>query len=256
MDNSTNNMSEKLVQYLDGELAGVERNNLQQLLVQDSSLQTEFENFQATREAVRMYGLHQQVAGVHSQMMQEMQAPVKQISSARRIFRYSIAVAASVILIAAGIWGYNFYTLSSNKVFASNYHSYELSTLRDIDPQQLSPVEKAYRDKDYKRVVELNSQNQAAPVKETFLTAMAMVELKENTKAIDVFKKVIAEDEAVKTDLFKDEAEYYLALTYIRDGDYDFALELLRNIKNDPAHLYNGKVTGKLIRQVKMLKWR
>src|SRR5258706_11513819 len=82
----------------------------------------------------------------------------------RRIIRYSIAVAAAVVLIVAGIIGYNFYNLSSNKVFISNYHPYELSALRDGDSTQVSPVEKAYREKDYKKAVELISQQRSPSV--------------------------------------------------------------------------------------------
>jgi tetratricopeptide (TPR) repeat protein len=256
MDNSTYNMSEKLVQYLDGELTGSEKESIQQQLAADKNLQQELESLIATREAIKLYGLQQKVSGIHQQMMQEMQTPVKKMSSTRRILRYSIAAAASVVLIVGGIVGYNFYNLSSNKVFASNYHSYELSTVRDGDSTQVSPVEKAYREKDYKKTVDLISQQSLLTVKETFLAGMSYMELDNGAKAIDEFKKVIARNENAKSNLFKDEAEYYLALTYIRNRDYDFALDMLRNIKENPGHLYHEKVTGKLVRQVKMLKWR
>jgi len=164
-------------------------------------------------------------------------------------------VAASVILIVAGIWGYNFYTLSSNKVFASNYKTYELSTTRDT-VQQVSDIEMAYRNKDYKQVVALFSANPSASIEDEFLAAMSQVELKDNTKAIEAFKKVLADNEAAKTELYKDETEYYLAMTYIRNGDYDFALDLLRKIRDDKQHTYHQKISAKLIRQVKLLKWR
>jgi tetratricopeptide (TPR) repeat protein len=250
MDNSTQNMSEKLVQYLDGELTGAEIESLEKQLATDKNLNEELESLKATREAVKIFGLQQKVAGIHTQMMKEMQAPVRKMSPARRIIRYSIAVAASVVLILGSIIGYNFYNLSSSKVFSSNYHSYELSTLRDSDTQQVSPVEKAYRDKDFKKAVELFDGHSSV------LAGMSYMELGDNAKAIDEFKNVIAENEKNKTTLFNDEAEYYLALTYIRNKDYDFALVLLRSIKENPDHLYHKNVSGKLMRQVKMLKWR
>lgn len=256
MDNSTHHMPEKLVQYLDAEMDGAEKISFEQELAADKKLQDDLESLKATREAVKLFGLKQRVSGIHQQMMQEMRTPVKKISSTRRIIRYSIAAAASVILIVGGIIGYNFYNLSSGKIYSSNYHSYELSTLRDGDTLQFSPVEKAYREKDYKKAVELYSLYSPIQVKESFLAGMAYVELGNNAKAIDGLKNVIIRNETDKTNLFKDEAEYYLALTYLRNRDYDFALDLLRRIKEDPGHLYHEKVTGKLIRQVKMLKWR
>jgi tetratricopeptide (TPR) repeat protein len=256
MDNSTHHMSENLVQYLDGDLTGPEIEKMELLLAADKNLKDDLESLKVTRQAVLIFGLQQKVSGIHGQMMQEMGTPVRKMSSARRIIRNSFAVAASVVLIAGIVLGYNFYNLSSHKVFASNYHSYELNTLRDADSLQLSPVEIAYREKDYLKVTGLYSSSSSNPVKETFLAGMSDVELGNNARAIEKFKKVIADNEPDKTNLFKDEAEYYLALTYLRNEDYDFAIDVLRKIKENPGHLYHEKVTGKLIRQVKMLKWR
>lgn len=255
MDNFTPNMSEKLVQYLDGELTGAEQEDLTQQLASDKELQDELDNLKSIREAVRFYGLQQRVSGIHTQMMKELQAAAKKNSPVRRIIRYSIAVAASVILIAAAIVGYNFYTLSANKLFASNYRPYELSTVRDNSGPGLSGLENDYREKKYDQVVGI-TYDRRFTIKEIFLRAISYVELKDNTNAIKEFKKVIAENEAAKTSFFKEEAEYYLALTYIRNKDYDFALEQLQKIQDDPNHLYHEKITGKLIHKVKMLKWR
>lgn len=256
MDNSTQHMSEQLVQYLDGELSGPDKLMIEQQLAADKKLNDELESLKFTREAVKLFGLQQKVSGIHQQMMQEMQTPVKKMTSSRRIFRYSIAVAASLVLIVGSIIGYNFYQLSSGKVFASNFRSYELGTLRDSDSAQESAVEKAYREKDYRKAAGLVSENNSNTIKETFLAGLSYVELGNNTEAIVLFKKVIAQNDSVKTNYFKDDAEYYLALTNIRNKDFDYALDLLRSIKENPNHLYHEKVTGKLIRQVKMLKWR
>lgn len=256
MDNSTHNMSEKLVQFLDGELTASEIEDIEKKLASDEELNREFGELKATREAVKMFGLHQKVAGIHTQMMKEMKSPVIQMNPARRIIRYGIAVAASVVLIVAGIIGYNFYHLSSDRVFASNFHSYELATYRDSDSLQVSSVEVAYRNKEYKKAVEVYSEIDSKSVKEIFLAAMSFMELENNTKAIDEFKKVIEGNKTGKNELFKEEAEYYLALTYIRNRDYDFALDQLRSINENPGHLYHKRVTRKLMRQVKMLKWR
>ena len=253
MDNYTPDMSQTLVQYLDGELPGAEKQQLEENLRTSSSLQGEYENLLLTREAIRFGGLQQQVASIHQDMMEELRTPVKKISSFRKIVRYSVAVAASLLLIVGGYLAYNFYTLSPNGIFASNYQSYELSSVRDGNTV-LSPVEKAYQEKNYKLVAQLGAAS--VDTKEEFLAAMSDIELNNNTAAISMFKKIIAVDHAVTSNLFKDEAEYYLALTYIRNKDYDFALDLLHVIHDNPNHVYNGKVTNKLIRQVKMLKWR
>ncbi len=256
MDNFTPDMPEKLVQYLDGELTGAEKINMEQQLAADKTLQNEMDSLKSTREAVKLSGLQQKVADIHVKMMEEMQPPVKKINSTRKILRYSMAVAASLVLLVGGYMAYNFSNLSSSKIFASNYQSFELSNVRDADSQQISSLEKAYRQKKYKEVIELQVQNNIKSVREIFLAAMSYIELENNVRAIDEFKKVITGNKVAQTSLLNDEAEYYLALTYIRNKDFGLALNLLRKIKEDPDHLYYEKVTGKIIRQVKLLKWR
>ena len=261
MDDSTHHMSEQLVPYLDGELTGAAREMVEQQLAADKKLRDELESLKITREAVMIYGLQQKVSGIHQQMMPELKTPLKKMNpladgSVRRIIRYSIAVAASAVLIVGSIVGYNFYKLSSGKIFASHYRSYELGTVRDADSLLVSPVEKAYREKNYQKVTGLLSKKSSSTVKETFLAGLSYVELANNWDAIAMFNKVIAQNDSVQTNLFKDDAEYYLALTHIRNKDYDFAIDLLRRIKENPKHLYHEKVTAKLIRQVKLLKWR
>ena len=88
------------------------------------------------------------------------------------------------------------------------------------------------------------------------MRGLSFAEMGDNANSIRAFKKVIDDNKAAGSAVFRDEAEYYLALTYIRNRDFDFALDLLRNIAENQGHLYNKQVTVNLIRQVKLLKWR
>ena len=89
-----------------------------------------------------------------------------------------------------------------------------------------------------------------------FLCGAAALEVKDNSKAIKCFKEVLDMNRRSQQPVLNDESEFYLSLGYIRNGDYDFALALLNKIHDDVNHKYNKEVTGKLLRQVKMLKWR
>jgi hypothetical protein len=82
------------------------------------------------------------------------------------------------------------------------------------------------------------------------------MELKNIPKAIDGYKKVISLNETANTTIFKDESEYYLSLALVQYKDYKAALPLMQKINKDPNHLYHEKISSKLIRKVKWLKWR
>lgn len=252
MSNAAQEWREKLVPYLDGELAGAELAGMEKQLATDAALQEELHNLRLAREAIRYYGLQQQVRSVHSEMMKEMQAPVRPISATRRMIRYSLSVAAGVLLLFLGIAGYNFYQLSPGKVFARYYRSYELGTVRGKETE--TAVTRAYREKNYAQVIILAANS--TDITEIFLAAMSYAEIQNYPAAIGKYKEVISRNDSNHTTLLKDDAEYYLALAYIAQKEYAAALPLLRQIKNDPFHLYHEKVSGGLIRKVRLLEWK
>jgi hypothetical protein len=150
---------------------------------------------------------------------------------------------------------YNFYNLSSDGVFTSYYRHYELSAVPD-DTVKETIIEKVYREKNYKGVTVLAEKTNTSTTPDIFLAAMSWLEIGNNTKAISNYKKVIGENNDPGTNLQKDDAMYYLVLTYIRNKDYDLALELMHDIRNEPTHRYYKRITRKFLRQVRMLKWR
>ena len=249
------NREDILVRYLDGELTAEEKDELEEQLEANEELQEELDRLRHTREAIRLYGLKQNVKDIHADMIKELRPGQKKIKRISKIARYTIAVAASLLLLVGAYLIYNFATLSSDKIFASRYHPYELVTLRDGSSTE-SPIEKAYRQKSYKSVVSIHKSGKDLSAHDHFLCGAAALELKDNTTAIDCFRSAILANKSASQADLADEAEYYLALAYIRNKDFDFALGLLRSIRDDQDHLYNKQVTPRLINRVKMLKWR
>ncbi|HEV8270899.1 MAG TPA: tetratricopeptide repeat protein [Chitinophagaceae bacterium] len=179
----------------------------------------------------------------------------KKISKLRGIIRYSVAVAASILLIFVCIEGYKFYRLSPGRLFAENYTAYELTTTRGENDSTESKIEKAYREKNYIEVININ-KNSVLSVKDIFLTGMSYLEANELSKAISSYQVVIADVKDDKTSALKEAAEYYLALAYLKNNDYDQAIELMNIIHNNTSHLYTKKFSRKYINRVKRLKWR
>ncbi|MFN8289590.1 MAG: hypothetical protein U0U70_05005 [Chitinophagaceae bacterium] len=256
MDNATPGMAEQLVLYMDGALSAAEKQAVEERLGTDAAFRAEYESLLQARAAIKLYGLKQQVGAVHKQMMDEMTPAVRRINPARKTFRYAMAVAASLVILIGGYMAYNFFTLSPDKVYSAHYHSYTLVNERGADSTGLTAEEKAYAEKKYKEVVRLHDEAAAPSVKEEFLCGTASMELGDDTKAIRCFNRVLELNQQNNRKTLNDETEYYLALSYIRNKDYDFALPLLEKIRDDNAHTYHNEVTSRLVRKVRMLKWR
>lgn len=256
MDNSTPNMSERLVLYMDGLLSGPDKTTVENWLGSDDAARNEYESLLQTRAAIQLFGLKQKVGAIHKEMMSEMGTPVRQIRSSKKILRYSMAVAASLVILIGGYLAYNFFTLSPDKVYSANYHTYTLVNERGSNGPELTPEEKSYTEKNYKQVITLHDAGINHSAKDEFLCGAAALELGDDPKAIQCFTKVLELNRQNNQQVLNDEAEYYLALSYIRNKDYDFALPLLENIRDDDAHKYHDQVSARLIRKVRMLKWR
>jgi len=252
MDNSTPEMDEKLVRLLDGELTGTEQDTLRAELAADTGLQEQYDRLLSTRAALRHYGLSRQVQAIHKEIMEEKTAPVRKLSPVRRIVRLSVAVAAAAVLVVGLFAGYHYLSLSSGKLFSANYQPFELSTVRGT--AVTTPLEDAYKNKNFAEVIRLHDAGTEQTIKGEFLNGAAALELNDNTRAISSFKNVIAYNITAQTHLLKEEAEYYLALSFIRQKEYTEALRLLESIHGNPDHLYNGKVSNGLIRDVKWLR--
>src|SRR5688572_1340580 len=106
------NVDNILIRYIDGELSTAEKELLEKELESNQALNEELENLRSAREAVRLFGLKQQVGSIHAEMMQELSANRRKFSGTGRIVRYTIAIAASILLIVGAYVIYNFVTLS------------------------------------------------------------------------------------------------------------------------------------------------
>jgi hypothetical protein len=205
---------------------------------------------------VKSIDLKQQVAGVHNEMMKELNiATVKTIGRFRRLLRYGLALAACLLLIAGGYLAYLFFSLSPEKLFSKKYLAYELTVQRDTGVREESAMEKAYREKDFAGVIRLNAAS-VPGVKDIFLTGISYLETGDASRAAASFQNALAAIEKNGPAGLKDETEYYMALACLKNRDYDQAIELMVAIHDNPSHAYREKFPRKFIREVKILKWK
>ena len=256
MDNYTQ-PDELLMRYLDGEMSLEEREEFETKLASDENTRRRLEDLQVARDAVIVYGLKKQVALVHREMMAEMKpaALITKMSRTRQIARYSLRIAASIAFVAICLLAYNFFSLSSSKLYNEKYVPFELSSVRGENQAEATGIEKAYRQKNYQEVVAL-SKIDGVSIKDEFLAAVSYLELGKPAEAIDHLSRVVARDRATDHAVYKEDAEYYLALSYLKTKNYEKALELMNTIHDDNSHLYHEKFTKGFIRKVKMLMWR
>jgi len=252
MDNSES-YSEKLIQYMDGELADSELETFEKLLSENSELQEELKNLELAKLAIRSYGLKSQVASVRREMMDELEEHKKPAENKIYPFmRSTLKYAASIFLVLCSIGIYMYASTSSSKLYKENYEPFKLSISRGENAT--TSLEKAFNAGHYNDVISTFKTIENPGSKEDFLVAQAYLSTQQLGKAIQSFKQVLNTPESINT--FKEDASYYLALAYIESNQPLKALPIFKKIHSDPDNLYHDKVSYWTLLKLKLLTFK
>jgi tetratricopeptide (TPR) repeat protein len=163
------------------------------------------------------------------------------------ILSLRIAFGFSMILSLFAL--YLYITVTPEKLFSKNFHPYELHTMRGSSNS--SAIREAYKTGKMDSVIwEFNSLNTPQP-EEYLLAGIAFLEKNQPEKAIETFKAMIQKNENSKTDFFEQDAEYYLAMSYLSNHEPVKAMSIFERINADSENPYNSNVSEWFLLNVK-----
>ncbi|MGZ3812310.1 MAG: hypothetical protein ACXVB0_09240 [Mucilaginibacter sp.] len=248
--NNSEAYSDKLIQYMDGELTENELAAFEKLLSENIQMQEELKNLELARMAIRSYGLKSQVASVRQQMLQELKEDRKPAENKIYPFmRSTLKYAASILLVLCSISIYMYSTTTSTKVYQEGYQPYKISIARGENTS--STLEAAFNAGNFNEVINVFKKTPNPGSKETFLAAQSYLSLHQLDNAIQSFNQVLQTSGSDNN--FKDYASYYLALAYIEDNKPAKALPIFEKIHADADHLYHDKVSYWTLLKLKIL---
>ena len=185
------------------------------------------ENNDDLKESLKAYGLKQDIARIHNEMMPSLgkRTPV------RSLFSYAnrIAAAILILLVSTGIVVYVISTPSA--LFKSSYEPYRESAQR-------------------------GNVTTASETKNRFMEGQKMLQEGNADKAINIFDEIISRNAHATDKTLNDDAEYYLALAYLKANKPGNALIILRRIYSNKEHLYNDKVSDWFMLRAKIAAWK
>jgi len=251
MDNNNSN-TERLIRYLDAELSEAESEALLTELANNTAMQQELDNLVLTKGVIKNYGLTQKVSGIHQAMMQELTVPAKPV--VRSLPKMMMRIAAGIILLV-GLFGlYQYFAVSPGNLYNDQYSDYQVATMRGTT--NAGDIEKAYSEKKDDEVILLYRQKQNPSANEQFLAAQAYLNVSDLNNAIMLFNSLLEKNKANNTDTLNDDAEYYLALSYLKKNETTKALPLFKKIHDDKNHLYHDKISSWYLAKLKLLNWK
>ena len=240
-----------LEQYLDGDLSPDEAGRVKSLLEADPALRQELEALQLAIEAARHKGLHARVQSIRKNMLAK-EKPAQKPAPVLGIARISMRIAAGLLLLAGAFGVYKYISVTPVSVYNDLYISYEPGRTRSAETDA---VENAFNQKEWNEVKVLADKNPGNN-KNLFLSGVAHLETGNADEAISRFEKIVESNAVSGNDYFNDEAEYYLALSLLRNQQSSEAAALLTKIKNAPGHLYRAKAAATPGIDWKILEWK
>jgi tetratricopeptide (TPR) repeat protein len=239
-----------MIDHLDNLLSGVSTLEAWEMIHDDKDIAKEWNTLLFAVDGIREAGLNEQVSAIRKQY-EAQQSSKPAVVIIRTMYRNAYRVAAVLFLFVGSATVYKYTSVNSGSVYNEYYSSFELNTSRSITTED--PIEVAFRNKNWEEVISLSNVPRPRQIKTEFLVAMANMELKKYYKAIDEFKQIIAENEKSGDSYFQDEAEYYLAMSYLANNEAEQALPILTKIKADKNHLYAERVNNMSTIDLKVL---
>jgi hypothetical protein len=246
--------NQALIDHLDQSLRGEGSAETQEMINNDPELIREWHYLQLAVDAIQDTALYEEVGTVKEQWKIQQTAVVKPSRGIVRSLSSNIAkIAAILVLLAGGAAFYKYATISSGSLYDKYYSSYSLNTSRGAADEDA--MDKAYQAKDWHTVITLFSPTKRTN-KTDFLTGMADLELKKYDDAIEHFEQIMAANTQAHTDYFQDEAQYYLAISWLAKDKVNEALPILEKIRADKNHLYHDKVEQMSFLDLRLVQYK
>ncbi len=226
---------EHIDRYLDGGLNTSEQKAFEQALQQDAQLRREVEIQQELRRGIRNKGndlLKDRLRKIHSEEITSLKKEKTPEVKGKIIrFRRPMLGAVAAILLLVAVFVFFPGKQSPEKLFAQNYEPYEISLVqRGDEGETLAKADQDYRSGNYTAAItalEILLESQPANAKLHLVLGICFLETAQSEQAREHFQL------ALNNSLYQDKAQWYLALSYLREGDIKNAKTYLEPLSQD-----------------------
>jgi len=267
----TPEVTRKLIDHLDESLRGKAMASLEDIIGNDPEAEKEWNYLRIAVDAVKEAGLYQDVSAARAAWKAELEMAANATEAAntsniavlrsipaetsadthttdsvastgkvRSLYRLSLRAAAVILIITSSAVIYKYLSVNSGSLYDRYYSGYSFSTTRGAG--NTDAIAEAYNAKDWTAVRQLAAAAKTRTNQIDFLAGMACLEQKQVDEAISHFEQIIAVNTHEGTDLYKDEAEYYLAISWLAHRNVNEAMPILEKIRADQHHKFHEKV--------------
>ena len=223
-------------------------------------LRNELQIHQAATSAIQRSAVLSQVSRIHQSFFEKRSGftnedlPSPGIRIVQRSLKFWYSAAAILIVVPALVFMFVYTTNSPERLFASQYQTYRINVDRSSGPANSEPLVKHYQESNYTGVINDFHGLASESVRDRMIAAFSYMELNNYKAAIPLLDAVIRNNVISGERLYQDEAEYYLALSYLKTKQVEQSYQLFNKIYVDDEHTFNGRVDKWFMMRLKWLR--
>ncbi|MGC9471651.1 MAG: hypothetical protein ACP5D1_08910 [Bacteroidales bacterium] len=233
----TINYPEFIERYLDGEMSPEEKTWFEKEIEDNPELGDEIQLRREVNEAIMeedVIQLRMQLDSIHRKHQAEKIRAVRRRPALRRVVlaASSAAVLTVFILLGGRYWWGN---VAPEKIFHRYYEPYEMPVYREAgtatDLLFLKAME-TYQNREFDRAIELFEEVLAldgTKMDASLMSGISKIETERYGEATTNFRRIIEH----RDNMFMDQAEWYLALSYLMKGETGKATALFEQIAGE-----------------------
>lgn len=225
-----------------------------------ADLQANMDMHRVAVHAIQKHSTAIQIASIHQKFMERRKAPHQIREGSAKVIgiqrnRLVVRIAAAAAIFAALLVAAQMLFVSSNSIYSESFKEYSVNNERSVVYNPDNKLGQLFREGDYKGVVATFGTLKKVENKELFLAGYSSLLLGDFDDAKINLKAILENASANKSNnLFKDEAEYYLTLTYVKTGNYNEAYQLMEKMSADAEHTYHDAFNKWTMIRMKWLK--
>lgn len=255
MNYGMNNNTVLIEKYIDGQSSAEESLFVESMIAGDVDFREEYEYMKLAVSSVQLSGVHAQVSEAANAYFEEINTKEKKPAMIRSIGYYSMRAAAVLVVIVASYTAIIYTTATPEKLYSEAFTDYNPETVRSAT--SASAVEQEYRMGKWQEVIAELADIKLLSPKEMLLGGIAALHLNDPSRAQHFFQSILDNNNnTLSSGAFREESEFYLALTYIRLNKPRAAVKLLSAIKNNPHHLYYSQANRISTLELSILEWK
>lgn len=280
---SDSERAQQIDRYLAGRLNTEETQRVETALQRDPAWQQAYEDAKLSRLLTQEYGLRDEIRSIRTAMLNEnaSEATLEPMTGTPMAFpadttvvaarsadrakvrpmfsqpvAYAGCIAAGLALLLVGFLGFQYATLSGDNLYAERASVYQVAASRSSETPTDSPeeqLEQFYRAQRFPEATAAYEQIETPSITAMFLAGNAYLKQDKTDQAIDAFREIVRINGSQGINRFEEDAQYYLALSYLKADRPDEALPLLEKINDNPQHSYHALVSDYYLWKVKFL---